>query len=416
MKHSIGPYRVGEQVCSSGRFTVYAGRDTRTGAAVWIRRQASARRRPAEARELTAPLGDCAQLAVPVALAGDAGALLSIDAASAERAPVARAGTLAPDALLRAAYDLAIAVDAMHAAGFAHGGVGEWTVDVAADGSARLRGAAQATELDRTGARRDLCAVVALLERLAGGGVPGELGEMLIRLAAGRAGLAALIGLTGRLLGEPPREPAAVDEPRRAARRTAAAPVPTAGRHAPRHSAGAERDWRTLAAALALIVGVALGTSALWPSAGSAARLAFTGAPPSSGASAPAPVAVDWAEHLSALYATRAEAFAAGDLDMLGQIYTPGSAQLRADADTIGALVSQNRTVQGFAPKLLSVEAVQEAGEWATVVVRDEIAPFTILDESGTPMPVAGRAAAVSTLTLQRVAGVWLIDDAQRAT
>lgn len=370
-------------------------------------------------------LAGCEMLAVPVALAGDAGALVVIDRVDDLRTVVARSDPLSGDAQVRAAYDLAVAVESLHAAGQGHLGIGEWTVDVAADGSARLRGAAESSELDRTGARRDICAVASVIERIGDGHVDARIRETVTALNAGRAGLAAMIACTAGVLALPvsPTRVDGVARPRRlvgdmglTARRQRTlrqrAGRPDGSSYVPRHAAAPARlDRRLFAAVVTIVLGALLAVAAFWPR--DHAPLASVAS--RAWGSQDQVREPTWSSYLPALYDTRAEAFTSGDVDLLAQVFTTGSAQLRADVETIEALTSQKRTVKGFSPTVIEVVSIDVSGEIATAVVRDEIKPFEIVDSSGTSMPVDGRAASTSTLMLHRVDGVWLIDSAQRS-
>lgn len=440
MRRTIGPYRVGEQVYACSRWALLAGEDTRDGSAVWVRRTHTGPRRGAAARALLGELAESEFIARPVALASDEGALVAIHPAEADWQPLARSDRLTADAQVRAAYGLASAVDTMHAAGYAHGGIGEWTIDLQRDGRLRLRGAAEAVgELDRVRGRRDICAVVAAVEQIGGGAADPRLTETLTALSAGRAGLAALIDVTSSILqieqdvravrGESSdggrrtpeiaaglREPGRRRQPPRAPRPVARGTRrPREPRHTPRHAAPSGVDGRALAGVGTLVIGIVLAIVAIWPrerpptDAASTITTAPSENPGSAGLASP-----DWLTYLPALYDTRAEAFTAGDADLLAQVYTPGSAQLRADAETIAALESQQREVRGFAPAIVEVYDVQVDADTATVLLRDEIAPFVIVDATGTEMPVEGRAAVMTTLTMRQVDGAWLIDTAHR--
>ncbi|WP_158716196.1 nuclear transport factor 2 family protein [Blastococcus sp. Marseille-P5729] len=440
MRRTIGPYRVGEQVYACSRWALLAGEDTRDGSAVWVRRTHTGPRRGAAARALLGELAESEFIARPVALASDDGALLAIDPVDPEWSPLARSDRLAADAQVRAAYGLASAVDVLHAAGYAHGGIGEWTVDLRPDGRLRLRGAAEAgAELDRSGARRDICAVVAAVEQIAGGVVDPRLTETLTALSAGRAGPAQPIAVTaailqiepsGRPVGDQPadggrrapeivaslRGPGRQREPRELPPAPRGPRRPREPRRTPRHAAPAGTNGRTLVGAGMLVIGIVLAIVAIWPRERPPTDAASTITTASSENPSTARIAnPDWSTYLPALYETRAEAFTAGDADLLAQVYTPGSAQLRADAETIAALESQEREVRGFAPAIVEVYDVQVDADTATVLLRDEIAPFVIVDATGTEMPVEGRAAAMTTLTMRQVDGAWLIDTAHRA-
>lgn len=481
MRGSIGPYRVGEQVYACSRWALLDGVDSRDGSTVWVRRTHPGPRRGAAARALLGELAECEFIARPVALASDEGALVAIDRIEPGWGVLARSGRVDGDAQVRAAHGLATAVDVLHAAGYAHGGIGEWTIDLTPAGELRLRGAAEAVgELDRAGARRDICAVVAAIERIGGDAADPRIAATLTALSAGRAGLAELIAVTAKILGiEPPvawraeappagrrphgavagvrptsggrphvdgrhthdvvsglrggprpalrqlREPRQHRDPREVRQRgesrearlwLRASSASAQPRRAPRHAAPAGHDRRGLVAMGMLVVGIALAIVAIWPREGPPTAAATAVAPGlSEDRSTEGTANPSWATYLPALYDTRAEAFSAGDQDLLAQVYTPGSPQLRADAETIAALQSQQREVHGFAPTIIEVYDVQIAGNAATVLVRDEIAPFVIVDAAGSEMPVDGRAAAMTTLTLQEIDGAWLIDTAQRA-
>lgn len=177
-------------------------------------------------------------------------------------------------------------------------------------------------------------------------------------------------------------------------------------RTTPRHAAvTAKADRRVVGVILALVIAAVLAAVVLWPTDRAPER-------PASGSAAGEPA---WQQHVAGLYDVRAEAFRNGDADLLAQVYTKDSRQLRADLETIESLVAQDRTVVGFAPALLEVVSVAESADAVVVVVRDKIEPFSIVDPTGTRMPVAGRAPAQATLTLHHSGGAWLIALAERA-
>lgn len=178
-------------------------------------------------------------------------------------------------------------------------------------------------------------------------------------------------------------------------------------RSGPRHAAPtAQADRRLVGAILALALAAVVLTVLLWP-----VDRGSRSAGPASGTTSPE---ADWAQRLEELYAVRAQAFRTGQSSLLRQVYTLDSHQLRADLETIESLAGQQRTVVGFAVTLIEVVEVSLTDGSAVAVVRDEIKPFTILDASGTGMPVAGRSPARTTLTLQQVDGAWLIAVAER--
>ncbi len=161
---------------------------------------------------------------------------------------------------------------------------------------------------------------------------------------------------------------------------------------------------------LAALVGLAvlLGV-VLWPGAEgkSGADGAADAAPVTDGDSA-------WYEQLEQLYELRSDAFATRQVELLSEVYTAGSRQLRVDLGTIESLRSQDRSVVGFAPTLSEVLSVTHESDSVVLVVRDEIAPFTIVDAGGTEMPVAGRASSEVEFTLEQEAGQWLIAEVSR--
>lgn len=180
-----------------------------------------------------------------------------------------------------------------------------------------------------------------------------------------------------------------------------------AGRASPRHAAvSIEADRRIIGGVIALIVAAVVAGVALWPAGGSGRQAGMS----TIGVDEPS-----WEQRLAKLYDVRAEAFAVGDVDLLGQVYTPDSRQLRADLETIESLGAQQRTVVGFAPALIAIESVSETSSTAVLVVRDKIEPFVIVDKTGTEMQVAGRASSLTTFTLRRIGEAWLIATAERS-
>lgn len=417
---ALGPYRVGEQPIAGIDRVLYRGTDTTDESPVLITVTKPAPRTPQAARALVAELAHCEQLAAPLALARRDEALLVVDAVPGG-APDDSGPTTGPvprEQYRVAVRDLALAVEALHAHGLAHGAIDAWSIQLDATGGLRLRGAAAGIDLGVRSAQTDRDAVADILLALAPGDADESLIGLMPALRRSSTGLRDLVDAASVLLGSvAPAAPEPQLVPPERHLRSAVEPTDAAPRvvrrQGPRHAAPvAPIDRRLIAGGVVILLVAVLAAVVAWP------RVSAQQQPDSSIAAAhdltDAQTSAAWLERMNLLYAARADAFSAAEPARLNEVYTPGSRQLYADAETIESLRAQQRQVIGFAPRLLQIESVEVFGSTANVVVLDEIDEFSIRDATGTLMPVAGRAAARTTFVLQHTEGGWLIEQAHR--
>lgn len=134
-------------------------------------------------------------------------------------------------------------------------------------------------------------------------------------------------------------------------------------------------------------------------------------APPSASSPAPSGVPVPaWREVLTALDATREQAFATADAGLLDRVYTAGSPPLLADRATLAALAAAGRTAEGVRHELRVVDGSAMDGDRAELVVTDLLGAQTVRDAAGTVVQqVPGRPAGRHRVVLERRDGSWLI-------
>ncbi|PRZ41334.1 hypothetical protein CLV47_11061 [Antricoccus suffuscus] len=143
------------------------------------------------------------------------------------------------------------------------------------------------------------------------------------------------------------------------------------------------------------------------------AALDATGGPDGFDANSASPA--QWADYLNALYVERASAIDSRTAESLDRVYTPSSPQRAADLSLIAMLVNSGARIDGFAPELVAVNDISRVGPTAVLSVADRIPPYALVEATGIATSHAGRDEQAVTLTLELVAGRWLIDTAIRA-
>lgn len=418
---TLGPYRVGELLIRGVDRVRYGGIDTADDSAVLVTVVDPAPRSPQAARALVAQLAYCEQLIAPLALARRADALVVVDAVDegAQSEPRPADGPVPRQSYRRAVLDLALAVETLHAHGVAHGAIDPWSIRLDARGHLRLRAAAAGIDLNAQTEQVDLDAVTELLLGLAPDDADERLVQLVRALPGSNGGLRDLIEAAGGMLGAAappaptPRRPPPERHLRHSGQLAEVAPR-SARRPGPRHAApSAPANRRLIAGAVLLVLAAAVAAVVAWPRP-TDQRPEQAAQPATAQELADAQASAMWHERLTLLYQMRANAFSTAEPALLAEVYTPGSRQLYADAETIESLRAQQRQVIGFAPRLLQIESVEVSGSSASVVVLDEIDEFSIVDATGTAMPVAGRAAARTTFVLRETEHGWLIEQAHR--
>jgi hypothetical protein len=121
-----------------------------------------------------------------------------------------------------------------------------------------------------------------------------------------------------------------------------------------------------------------------------------------------------WSDTLTELDARRSMAFAAGDAELLAEVYAAGSPALAADTEQLHDLLAAGVTAQGL--RLIVVDAtVRETAPGQVVLaVRDLIRPYQLVDAHGEAVAQrTGRGERSWLITLVAAAeplGEWRIE------
>ncbi|MFP5373226.1 MAG: serine/threonine protein kinase, partial [Actinomycetes bacterium] len=127
----------------------------------------------------------------------------------------------------------------------------------------------------------------------------------------------------------------------------------------------------------------------------------------------------DWRPLIDELYARRARAFAAAAPDLLDAVYSPGSAQLAADAEHARALAAAGQELRGFAPAVVAVTGASVRGDRAVLDLVDHWPDYEVV-----PSGAAGGAASTRApgrpetavrMVLLRTPEGWRIERAERS-
>jgi hypothetical protein len=338
---------------------------------------------------------------------------------------VRRTGPLRAGHVLAVALATAAALEAMHDAGLAHGGVDLGQVLVAPDGSVVLAGAGLAWRaapgrLDGPTAEGDVAALGELVRLLLGqGAAPGPLVVAALRasdpdpsMRPTAAALRDLLRSCGRpesLLdalwqqpvvprptGAAPRPGAqqrpAPDEPEPRPRRRTPAPAP---RRVP---------FRTVAVvALLLVVGAgavravgAVGAVASEPAASPTAGEPAAGPPPVPVEETPS---ADWATVLAALDSGRRQALESGGRDALARWVDPAGPAWDRDSALLDRFARAQARIVGGELVLEQVQVERTEAGRVLLAVRDRRAAYDVT-EAGTTTHVPERAGQWWTVTL----------------
>lgn len=117
----------------------------------------------------------------------------------------------------------------------------------------------------------------------------------------------------------------------------------------------------------------------------------------------------DWPGVVAELYARRARALINRDPALLATVYTPASPLAAADGETVAGLRAAGARVEGFAPRVLSVDVIQTDRTTAVLRVTDQLPPYGVAT-SGGRQATPGRGPLTRVMTLRYVDGEWLID------
>lgn len=106
--------------------------------------------------------------------------------------------------------------------------------------------------------------------------------------------------------------------------------------------------------------------------------------------------------------AARAEAWAAGDVRRLGDLYTSDSVAGRRDRAMLRSWLARGLVVRGLTTQVLALEEVhRRAGTWV-LRVTDRVAAGTAVGRS-TSQSLPQDTATSTTVTMRRVSGQWLV-------
>lgn len=102
----------------------------------------------------------------------------------------------------------------------------------------------------------------------------------------------------------------------------------------------------------------------------------------------------------------RAEAWAAGDVAALRDLYVANSRTGRADARMLAAYVDRGLRVEGLTTQVLAWRVIEESSDVLVVRVTDRIVGGVVVGE-GTNAPLPRDRPTTHTVTLRRAEGVW---------
>ncbi|MCL6551487.1 MAG: protein kinase, partial [Acidothermus cellulolyticus] len=91
----------------------------------------------------------------------------------------------------------------------------------------------------------------------------------------------------------------------------------------------------------------------------------------------------DWLGVVAELYARRARALINRDPALLATVYTPASPLAAADGETVAGLRAVGARVEGFAPRVLSVDVIQTDRTTAVLRVTDQLPPYGVATSGG---------------------------------
>jgi hypothetical protein len=156
--------------------------------------------------------------------------------------------------------------------------------------------------------------------------------------------------------------------------------------------------------------------------AGSSARPAPSSAPPVGTTHPGRPDVPDsleeWRAVVAELYDRRAAAFGTAAVDVLDDVYAPGSPQLSADRQSVTALADAGQTLRGFAPAVREVTAVAGEGDTVTLTLVDRWPDYQVVEAAPAGDPevrlAAGRPATEVRMVVVRTPEGWRISSAER--
>ena len=108
--------------------------------------------------------------------------------------------------------------------------------------------------------------------------------------------------------------------------------------------------------------------------------------------------------------ARRAEAWAAGDVDALADLYVEGSRSGRADVRMLTSYVDRGLTVHGLRTQVLALEVLEVSPGSVEVRVTDRVSGARAVDGE-TVIPLPDDRASTRRVVLRLVEGEWLVDE-----
>ncbi|GAW49644.1 MULTISPECIES: hypothetical protein [unclassified Nocardioides] len=120
------------------------------------------------------------------------------------------------------------------------------------------------------------------------------------------------------------------------------------------------------------------------------------------------PPEVEAAAILHAWDDRRAQAWADGDVDALGDLYTAGSPTGRADRSMLRSWRDRGLRVEGLETQLLAVRVRDRSGDRLALVVTDRLAGGTAVGV-GVRVPLPRDEPSTRRVVLRRVAGEWRV-------
>ena len=170
-----------------------------------------------------------------------------------------------------------------------------------------------------------------------------------------------------------------------------------------------------LAVALAAVVACSCGTAVVGLLRAPAERpTAAVTARPVAAQPVAQPAAVPAADVLRAWDRARSHAWAAGDVRVLRELYTPGSVAGRRDVAMLRSYLDRGLVVQGLETQLLAVEELSRGPTRWVLRVTDRIASGTALGR-GVQRALPQDGATTATLTLRRVGDGWRVASVSRS-
>jgi len=113
---------------------------------------------------------------------------------------------------------------------------------------------------------------------------------------------------------------------------------------------------------------------------------------------------------LAAWDSRRAEAWAAGDVAALRDLYVAGSRTGRADVRMLSAYVERGLRVEGITTQVLAWKVLEESADALTVRVTDRVVGGVAVGE-GTRSPLPRDRATTRIATLRHVDGGWRMEE-----